>query len=289
VTALFSNVTFPAVWNTPITFTAGATGGPGPLQFKFVTYNSVSGWAVGQDYTTSNKFMWYPPQGQNAVQVWVRAAGSAAEYQDWMGSGMFTVAAAPAKVTALFPSVAFPALPTTPQTWTAFSSGGTGPVEYRFVRFDVGANTWVLLRDWSTNNQATWTPGATNSGWHVIQVWARSIGSNVLYEDWRGSDYLLVTTSGAVTVTPSRSLAGLRVGDLVTWTANVSGTGVWEYKFVTYDSTRGWMLLQDYSTSNTFAWYPPAGTCAMQVWIRAVGSHAYWERYTGSDFFIVNP
>ena len=66
---------------------------------------------------------------------------------------------------------------------------------------------------------------------------------------------------------------------MVTWTANVAGgPGAWECKFLTFDF-RGWLLQQGYSAQNTFTWFPPVGTCTMQVWIRAAGSHATWERY----------
>ena len=75
----------------------------------------------------------------------------------------------------------------------------------------------------------------------------------------------------------------------MTWTANISGgQGPWEYKFLTHDF-RGWIVQQDYSTLRTFSWYPAAGTSTMQVWIRAAGSHALWERYASSGFFVVNP
>jgi hypothetical protein len=90
-------------------------------------------------------------------------------------------------------------------------------------------------------------------------------------------------------MTANRSLSGLKAGDLVTWTANVvGGSGPWEYQFIAFDGT-SWRLLQGYNAQNTFSWYPPAGTCAVQVWIRAAGSHAYWERYLGSGYFLVNP
>ena len=161
--------------------------------------------------------------------------------------------------------------------------------EYKFWRLDVGAGTWSVLQDWSRNGQASWTPGLANSGWHALQVWVRAVGSTAVYEDWRGSDYFLVTGSTGISLTPSHSLTGLRVGEMVTWTANVAGApGAWEYKFLTFDF-RGWLLQQGYSAQNTFTWFPPVGTCTMQVWIRAAGSHATWERYESSGFFIVSP
>ena len=182
----------------------------------------------------------------------------------------------------------FPTSPNTTITWTASAIDSGGGVEYKFLRYDQGFNTWSVIRDWSTSNQFSWTPGVGNAGWSAIQVWVRSVGSSAAFEDWKGTDFFLITNSTGLTLTQSRSATGLRVGDPVTWTATASGTGPWEYQFFTFDGT-SWRLQQPYSTVNTFTWFPPAGTVAMQVWIRAAGSHAAWERYESSGFFIVNP
>ena len=93
---------------------------------------------------------------------------------------MFAVTATPARMTGFAANFAFPASPMTTFTWTAFATGGGGPLEYRFVRYDQGANAWSVLQDWSGSNQASWTPGIGNSGWHVVQVWVRTVGSNVV-------------------------------------------------------------------------------------------------------------
>jgi hypothetical protein len=198
------------------------------------------------------------------------------------------VAGAPARLAGFSANVPFPVSPATTITWTANASG-QGSAEYKFFRQDRSTVGWTVLRDWSSDNEASWTPGIGNSGWHALQVWVRTVGSTVAYEDWRGSDYFLVTGATGITLDPSRPLAGLREGNLVTWTANVTGgAGPWEYEFITYDH-RGWLLQQHYSAENTFSWYPPAGTCTMQVWIRAAGSHALWERYASAGFFVVDP
>ena len=54
---------------------------------------AATGWVVGQDYSSSNTFTWFPPPGENAMQVWVRAAGSTATYQDWLSTGVFSIGA----------------------------------------------------------------------------------------------------------------------------------------------------------------------------------------------------
>ena len=78
--------------------------------------------------------------------------------------------------------------PGTSVTWTADASSGTGPVEYRFFRYDAQDNAWTMVRDWSTNRQFTWTPSTSDYGSFLLQVWARTVGSSVAYDDWRSSD-----------------------------------------------------------------------------------------------------
>ena len=286
ITSFGWDVNFPAPWTVPITFTAHASGGAS-LEYRFLTYSTATGWVVRQEYSGANAFTWFPPQGDNAVQVWVRAVGSSSAYQDWSGTGIFSVVSSAPKLTGLVSNVPFPASPATTQTWTAVASGGVGTLEYKFLRYDMGANAWSVLRDWSTSNQASWTPGVSNSGWHSLQVWVRTVGSGAAWEDWRATDYFLVTGATALALTPNRSMSGLRVGDLITWTATVTGPGSWEYQFITFDGTT-WRVMQPYSSDQTFSWFPPASTCAVQVWIRAAGSHAYWELYQAASF-VVNP
>jgi lysophospholipase L1-like esterase/chitodextrinase len=284
ITGFSWNVNFPAPPGVPITFTAVATGG-GAVEYRFLTYSTATGWVVMREYSGANAFTWFPPLGENAVQVWVRSAGSTAPYQDWTGSGVFNVVASAPKLTGLASNVTFPASPLTTQTWTATASGGSGALEYKFLHYSMAANSWTVMRDWSTSNQVSWAPGASNSGWHSLQVWVRTVGSNAGWEDWRGTDYFLVSTAPTISLTPSRPLSGLKLGDLITWTATLSGGGPWEYQFLTFDGTT-WRLTQPYSTQNTFSWFPPANTCALQVWVRAVGSSAYWELYTGASFVV---
>ena len=226
VTSFNSDVAFPAPVNMPIMFTAAATAGAAPVEYKFWRYTAAGGWTLARDYTSSNVYTWYPPEGSNAVQVWVRAVGSTASYQDLSSIGPFDVVVPAPRLTAITSNVAFPAAPTTTIRWTAIASGA-GPFEYKFFRYNQSGG-WVVLRDWNQSNQASWTPGVTNIGENALQVWVRTVGSNVTYEDWRGTGSFLIATP-QVSLTPDPALTGLRVGNLITWTASVSGVaGPWD-------------------------------------------------------------
>ncbi|HMH50635.1 MAG TPA: peptidoglycan DD-metalloendopeptidase family protein, partial [Candidatus Acidoferrum sp.] len=93
VTSLTPNPTLPQPAGTPITWTATATGGVGPLQYAFYLYTgATNSWSLPQPYSTANRWAWTPTQpGQYSVQVWVRNNGSSANYDAWAGSGAFTI------------------------------------------------------------------------------------------------------------------------------------------------------------------------------------------------------
>ena len=93
--SLAADVALPAPVNTPITWTAVANGGTKtPLQYRFVVYRENVGWRVLQEYSSSNTLVWTPGPGEAgryALQVWVRSAGSAAAYEDWLGTPYFVI------------------------------------------------------------------------------------------------------------------------------------------------------------------------------------------------------
>jgi len=76
------------------TISATASGGyAGPLQYRFWAYSSATGsWTMLRDYGTSSTFTWTPATpGSYNVQVWVRSAGSTANYEGWLGTSSILV------------------------------------------------------------------------------------------------------------------------------------------------------------------------------------------------------
>jgi hypothetical protein len=287
--SLTSNVSFPSAPNVPITFTAVSSGGVAPNQYQFWRFTQGTGWAMVQDYSSTNTYTWYPVAGTYAVQVWVRGSGSTASYEDYGSSGLFAIASTPARLTGLTANRAFPASPSAAITWTASASGGNGPLEYKFWIFSA-ATGWTVLRDWAAGNQATWTAGIPGTGQHALQVWVRTQGSGLAFEDWRGTDWFLITDSTSLAFTPSLNVNNYSVGNgCVLFTATTGGPGTWEYQFWTYGNST-WTLSQTYSSAyNTFNYCPTAGTHAVQVWTRQAGSTGLWERWASTGFFVVNP
>jgi len=94
VVSLTANAAFPASAGTSITWTAGATGGTGPLQYQFWRMDPATGWTVAQAWSTSKTYTWTPTAGDagtHAIQVWVRSPGSTATYDSYMATGFFVI------------------------------------------------------------------------------------------------------------------------------------------------------------------------------------------------------
>jgi len=69
--------------NTPVTFTATATGGGASKEYQFAVKDPVSGvMTVKQSYGSSNTFPYTPVNaGTYTIRVYVRNVGSAASYE----------------------------------------------------------------------------------------------------------------------------------------------------------------------------------------------------------------
>ncbi len=145
---------------------------------------------VGRDDTFNDKTPARANVGRcrgNGIRRAAYAAGSSAVYDDWRNSSTVTVGApatTPVTVTT-FTTSATTATPQTPVVFTASAAGGTGAHEYRFALYDAARASWMLLQNYATTPTVSWTPGAAGTYW--VQVWVRSVGSTVTYEDWRNS------------------------------------------------------------------------------------------------------
>jgi hypothetical protein len=287
VTRLAADRTFPLSTGQTVTFTALATGGIAPLEYRFVTYDAVAGWVIAQDYGASNAFTYKPRAGTNVVQVWVRSSGSTAPYDTYATSGFFMVTTAAPRIDRFDPSVAFPVAAGTRVTFTARASGGTGPLLYQFVTFHPGTG-WVIAQPYGAENAFTYSPAA---GQNVVQVWVRNADSTAPYDAWASSGYFAVTAASVPVIESFTTPVSFPApsNTLVSFTASASGPSAVEYRFVTYHPTTGWVVAQDYGPLRTFGYFPAAGQNVVQVWVRSVGSTADYEAWATSGFFTVSP
>jgi hypothetical protein len=185
-----------AAFGTALSWIAASTGGLTPIQYQFWRHDpSGAGWILARDWSTSAIYSWTPGSsdvGAHAVQVWARNSGSTTPCDAYTTTGTFNVTGTPPlTVTALSASSALPGRVGSWITWTAIISGGVGPFEYEFWRYDSAAG-WSIVRAWGSANQYSWLPGAADVGTHAVQVWVRRVGATASYDAWLGTGNFMI-------------------------------------------------------------------------------------------------
>ncbi|HZL94082.1 MAG TPA: putative Ig domain-containing protein, partial [Vicinamibacterales bacterium] len=222
--ALTSTVASPQNTGTAITFIANSSGGVAPHQYKFLlgqgggAPQEVRTWGAATTYT------WTPPAaGTYTMVVWARSAGvtvDAAQASAQMAYVVNTPPPAPATNATLTSNVASPQNTGTAITFTANSSGGVAPYQYKFL-MSQGGGAAQPVRDWSTAATYTWTPTA---GTYTMVVWARSAGVTVDAAQASAQMAYVVNTpppAPATSATLTSNVASPQnTGTAITFTAN---------------------------------------------------------------------
>ncbi len=271
----------PRLVNTPVTFTATATGGETSKEYQFAVKDPVSGvMTVLQQYGPSNTFPYTPTAaGTYTIRVYVRNVGSPVSYEAARWFTDSAVTSSPVTTVTLAASPAGPRLVNTPATFTATATGGGESKEYQFAVKDPVSGVMTVIQPYGPSNTFPYTP--TAAGMYTIRVYARNVGSPASYEAVQWFTDNVVTSSPVTSVTLAASPAGPRlVNTPVTFTATATGGGTSkEYQFAVKDPASGVMtVLQPYGPSNTFPYTPTdAGTYSIRVYVRNEGSAAVYE------------
>ena len=282
----FGASTTPAV-GAATTWTAQAAGGLPPLQFQFWRLDA-EGWHMVQDYSTTATYSWTPSladTGTHAIQVWAKSTGSSARFEAWRGVS-FLIPVPPAPAVTIAALGAIPAAGQGSVAWKATGTGGVAPYQYRFWRLD--ADGWHIAQDYSASDTYTWAPTVADSGTHAVQAWMRIADSSADYDAWVSTGFFTVPIPPPVSVSFSAAPAlPAAAGTTLTWTATTSTPGV-EYEMWRYDEGTGWTLVQPYGASASYEWpteAADAGTHALQVWVRRVGSVAAYDGWISTGYF----
>jgi hypothetical protein len=298
IASVTANTSFPAGPGTPITWKVAASGGAGPLHYRFYRLSRATGqWTLAQDYGPSDSYTWTPTaadQGTYAIQAWVRRSGATVNYEAVLGTLDFQIGNAVPVIVNLSSDQGPPAAAGAPITWTADASGGPGPLQYAFSLYSVERDSWSVVKPYSSSKTFTWRPGPWDVGSYVLQVDVRRAGSTASEA---------VASTGTITVAnntvPSivsvvRGAGLLRVGTPIVWTAKaVGGAPGLEYPFARYNpATQQWTVVQAYSWDTSYAWTPmpgEEGTYSLQVYVRRAGTTgAYEHTVTTGNFTITN-
>jgi cell wall-associated protease len=108
-----------------VIWTATATGGTAPLQYKWWVFNGTT-WSVARTWGTSNTFAWVPTSANANYQVgvWVRSNGNVADVLETSASAAFAIQPAAVATVALAAAKVAPQPVGTTVTWTATATGG---------------------------------------------------------------------------------------------------------------------------------------------------------------------
>ncbi len=149
VTSLVSSLPSPQPSGTSITFTAAATGGVSPYQFKFlVSSNSGSSWTVVRNWAVGATYTWVPStvNANYRVRVDARSAGVTADVAEGTAQVPFNITAIP---------------PPTADSVTPASGSGASQVFQ--LKYSNAAGATGITTVWAWFTQTFSTTSAANS------------------------------------------------------------------------------------------------------------------------------
>ncbi len=283
---------------TTMVMTATATGGAGVIEYEFRRVNAGAGdWTVVKPYSVPGATLTWTPGlpevGGYVFEVRARSEGSTSPLEDAYGSILVVVTAnAPAVLTGVSTTPSSPAAAGTSVTWRAHASSGVAPLEYQFWRHHEESQTWSLAQNFSTAATYTWATTASDAGTYVVQARVRSTGSIAAYESLYQTGRFNLSNGPSPAVITSmipRPSAPVSPGTAVTLTARATGGAApLEYQFWHYDATvESWVVLRDFSISNTHTWTATAGVHLFHIRVRSTGSTSVDSSWTSPSWFTV--
>jgi hypothetical protein len=285
----------PQAPGTTVTWTAAATGGIGPLQYKWSVFDGAN-WAVAANWSTSNTFVWTPAvaNAHHAVAVGVRSATNQNDSQEAAAQSAFAIESPQPKISRIA-AVTLTAGRTPPQltgtsiAFSALPSGGSAPYQYKWFLYD-GTN-WNIASEWSGSSSFVWTPTAPNARYRVA-VWARSAGNTNDYHEASTETGFAIEPPVQSVALSANKVAPQVAGTTIAFTAvPAGGIAPHQYQWYVYDGVN-WNLAANWSSSSTFTWTPAAANnrYRVAVWVRSAGNtNNYHEASTETGYPIDAP
>ena len=265
-----------------IKLTATVTNGSGTYQYKFLSREDTTGeWTVLQNYSTTNTCTWYAnTAGSYNLYVDIKS-DSSGEVNRQQITGYVIQTSGIQATTSISPEST---VSVGNKVTLRVTVSTEGTYQYKFLVRDMDTDTWASIQDFSDSNTKEWT--ASKSGTKNIYVDIKDTVNNITVRKMIAENYI-VTSNTAVPVISSfitdKSSPQI-VGTQVTLTANATGSGNLQYKFVVQDSTGNENLLRDFSSSNTYTWTPDiAGNKTLYVIVKDTNEN---EVRTSIDYII---
>lgn len=273
-----ANIPSPQSVGKTVTITATATGGIEKL-YRFYLLKDGK-WNMVQDYSSNNQFSWTPKSpGTYKFSVHAKDIYSTNAYDDYITLD-YEILAEPVDVQSVTADKVSPQPVNSTIKVVANATGGVDK-QYKFHLFD-GTN-WTVVQDYSSQNSFTWNP--TKPGNYKFSVHVKDLNSSNLYDDYETLTYQIADPIDAYSLTtdiPSPQL----VNTPITLTAKANGGIKPLFKFYVYNGTE-WVVLQDYSPSNTLSWTPTTtGDYKFSVHVRDESSKNQYDDYITMNYTI---
>jgi len=208
------------------------------------------------------------------------------------GSGMRRKNRIAVLVTALAMVIAIPSLVHAQSATLAWDRNAEPEVTGYRVYYGTQSGVYTVIRDVGnvTTFQVTGLDVSLNY-YFAVQAYASNGLSSALSNEVPLPAPVPPGTTTISSFAPNATYP-LLAGVPVTWTAAASSTrGPVEYKFLKFNATTGWTIVQDFSSVRSYTWTPSwsdLGSHIVQVWVRTVGSTAPYEAWVGTVPFNVN-
>ena len=269
--AISASKTTPQIPGTSVTFTGSALCA-GTGTFRFWMQPPGGGFAVVQDYSTTNTWTWdttAKPLGIYTFQVDARNQGSSVGYDTQM---RMTFRLSLCVTPTLAADKAPPQLRGTAITFTPTVTCNGTP-EYRFFVLPPGG-AWTMAQDYGVASTFKWDTSSLAYGGYNVGVHVRTVGTSVANESYASIPFSLTSCVSAALTTNKTSPqpTGSQVG--LSGTATCDGTP--QYRFMIQSPDGSSSVVQDFGTSSTFAWNAggPGGPYNLELDARSAAAPA---------------
>jgi N-acetylmuramoyl-L-alanine amidase len=222
-----------------VRLTANTTGGSN-VTYRFSVSDGTA-WTTVRDFSSSNFYDWKPDKPGN-----YRIAVNARDSKSYFTQTINYTIESPLVFNSITADKASPQNLGSTIRLRANTTGGTN-VTYRFSVSD--GTSWVTVQDFSSSNFYDWKP--TKPGNYRISVNARDSKSYIT----QTLNYSIVSSPLTFNSITYDKASPQLVGNTIKIAANTTGGSNVKYRFWANDGT-GWVLIQDYSSSNLCNWTP---------------------------------
>ncbi|MDU1422172.1 MAG: N-acetylmuramoyl-L-alanine amidase, partial [Clostridium botulinum] len=229
---------------------------------------SINSWIKLKDYSTSTQVTWTPNKsGKYLVGVHVKDKYSTQRLDDNKYVEYNVSSAQKATINSLEVSLNGNKVVNNEleagNIYTIKASGNSSNgVLYEYWIKDLSINSWIKLKDYSTNNEIKWTPD--KSGKYLIGVHVKDKYSQERLDNYKYVEYNVKLSKKAVISNLEVSLNGKIVTNnqldsgktysIKAYAESLNGV-LYEY-WIKDLSNNAWIKLRDYSTSNEVKWTP---------------------------------